>query len=225
MLDQRRVVARRGGRAAGQCVGRAARTSATRAIIRRRAGPPAGPGQHHTAARPAEVVKAAYLFAAQHPEVLKYMPCFCGCERGGHRGNDDCFVSARDAAGKPTQWEQHGMVCEVCIDVATQARQMHSSGASVSAIREAIEKKYARRAAPHADADAAEEGHARLVICRSPIMKPRSAGLADDAFAHLFEALQEGVYIGLVSRDETATLAANPHLRSCSAGRPTRADP
>lgn len=37
--------------------------------------------------------------------------------------------------------------------------------------------------------------------------------LGDDAFAHLFEALQEGVYIGLVGRDETATLAANPHVR------------
>ena len=58
------------------------------------------PGNIATAVRPAEVVKAAYLFAAQHPEVLKYVPCFCGCERGGHRGNDDCFVSARDAAGK-----------------------------------------------------------------------------------------------------------------------------
>ena len=104
---------------------------------------PPVPGNIYTAARPAEIVKAAYLFAAQHPEVLQYMPCFCGCERGGHRGNDDCFVSARDAAGKPSQWEQHGMVCEVCIDVATQARQMHNSGASLTAIRDAIEKKYA----------------------------------------------------------------------------------
>ncbi len=104
---------------------------------------PLVPGNIATAVRPAEVVKAAYLFAAQHPEVLKYVPCFCGCERGGHRGNDDCFVSARDASGKPSQWEAHGMVCEVCIDVATEARQMHSSGASLVAIREAIEKRYA----------------------------------------------------------------------------------
>ena len=104
---------------------------------------PLVPGNIATAVRPAEVVKAAYLFAAQHPEVLKYVPCFCGCERAGHRGNDDCFVSARDAAGKPSQWEAHGMVCEVCIDVATQARQMHNSGASLVAIREAIEKRYA----------------------------------------------------------------------------------
>ncbi|MEZ5316692.1 MAG: response regulator [Vicinamibacterales bacterium] len=39
--------------------------------------------------------------------------------------------------------------------------------------------------------------------------------LAEDAFARLFDGLQEGVYIGLVGRlsGETATLAANPRLR------------
>jgi len=47
----------------------------------------------------------------------------------------------------------------------------------------------------------------------SSTAKARGAKLADAAFAHLFEALQEGVYVGFVSVDETATLAANPHLR------------
>jgi len=37
--------------------------------------------------------------------------------------------------------------------------------------------------------------------------------LRDDAFFHLFEGLREGLYIGLVSDDASATLAANPHLR------------
>jgi PAS domain S-box-containing protein len=37
--------------------------------------------------------------------------------------------------------------------------------------------------------------------------------LAPDAFASLFEGLQEGIYIGLIREDETATLAANPQLR------------
>jgi hypothetical protein len=59
-------------------------------------------------ARPPDVVRAAYLFAAEHPEILGYMPCYCGCERSGHRGNDDCFVAARDANGDVTQWEPHG---------------------------------------------------------------------------------------------------------------------
>ena len=40
-----------------------------------------------------------------------------------------------------------------------------------------------------------------------------TARLAADAFTRLFEALHEGVYIGLVGDNTTATLAANPHLR------------
>ena len=62
-----------------------------------------------TPARPMDVVRASYTFAAEHPEILGYVPCYCGCERSGHRGNDDCFVSARDANGDVTEWEPHGM--------------------------------------------------------------------------------------------------------------------
>ena len=60
-------------------------------------------------ARPMDVVRAAYLFAAEHPEVLSYVPCYCGCERAGHRGNEDCFVTRRDANGDVVEWEPHGM--------------------------------------------------------------------------------------------------------------------
>jgi Protein of unknown function with PCYCGC motif len=59
--------------------------------------------------RPQQVINAAYTFAAEHPEVLAYVPCYCGCERAGHRGNDDCFVMARAANGDVTRWEPHGM--------------------------------------------------------------------------------------------------------------------
>lgn len=60
-------------------------------------------------ARSPEVVRAAYKFAAEHSEVLSYVPCYCGCENMGHRGNEDCFVTQRDANGDVTQWEPHGM--------------------------------------------------------------------------------------------------------------------
>jgi hypothetical protein len=60
-------------------------------------------------ARPIEVVRAVYRFAAEHPEVATYVPCYCGCERGGHRGSEDCFVAARDANGDVESWEPHGM--------------------------------------------------------------------------------------------------------------------
>src|SRR5258705_3221521 len=92
--------------------------------------------------RPAAVVTAAYKFAAEHPEVLSYVPCFCGCEHMGHRGNEDCFVKSRARNGDVVEWEEHGLECAVCIDVATRSRQMYASGASVRDIRTAIEKEF-----------------------------------------------------------------------------------
>lgn len=48
---------------------------------------------------PPEVVEA-YVFAAKHPEVLRYMPCYCGCHRThSHQSNYDCFVDAIDDHG------------------------------------------------------------------------------------------------------------------------------
>jgi hypothetical protein len=58
--------------------------------------------------RPPEVVRAVYAFAARRPDVLRYVPCFCGCEQSGHRDNEDCFVRGRTADGDPI-WDDHGM--------------------------------------------------------------------------------------------------------------------
>jgi Protein of unknown function with PCYCGC motif len=96
----------------------------------------------HTGARPPEVIRASYLFAARHPEVLKYIPCFCACERAGHKGNHDCFVANRDAGGKVRAWDMHGIGCPICIDVAYESMQMFNSGASVTAIRAAIDRNW-----------------------------------------------------------------------------------
>jgi hypothetical protein len=27
-----------------------------------------------------------------HPEILQYMPCFCGCVDEGHGSNKDCYI-------------------------------------------------------------------------------------------------------------------------------------
>jgi hypothetical protein len=105
------------------------------------------PFQAYAPPRPPDVVRAAYVFAAEHPEILSYVPCFCGCERSGHKGNEDCFVARRDGSGDVVEWEPHGLDCAVCLDVARDAQQMYSSGASVRDIRAAIEKKWSGAAA------------------------------------------------------------------------------
>ena len=60
-------------------------------------------------ARPMPIVETVFHFAADHPEVLSRMPCFCGCQERGHKNNDDCFVAARDERGRVTAWEPHGI--------------------------------------------------------------------------------------------------------------------
>jgi hypothetical protein len=92
--------------------------------------------------RPAAVVTAAFQWAAEHPEIASYVPCFCGCQMMGHRGNDQCFVHARNDKGDVVEWEEHGVDCAICIDVATRSRQMYAAGASARDIRAAIEKEF-----------------------------------------------------------------------------------
>lgn len=92
--------------------------------------------------RPMDVVRATYDFAAQHPEILSYVPCYCGCGSQGHKHNESCFVARRDPRGNVLEWDTHGFGCTICVDVAREAMQMYSSGADVHSIRAAIERKW-----------------------------------------------------------------------------------
>jgi Protein of unknown function with PCYCGC motif len=77
--------------------------------------------------------RAAYQTAKDIPEVLEQLPCFCGCmmERG-HKNNLFCFM------------DQHGSVCDICEDIALDARDMHDKGVPIAQIQENIRAKYAR---------------------------------------------------------------------------------
>jgi len=92
--------------------------------------------------RPAAYVRTVYAFASRHADVLRYVPCFCGCERMGHRSNDSCFVARRSGSGQVVEWEPHGVICEICLDVAHEAMQLHNTGASVDQIRAEIDRKW-----------------------------------------------------------------------------------
>jgi hypothetical protein len=121
------------------------------------------PFQGYAPPRSHAVVTSAYHFAAEHPEILSYVPCFCGCERSGHGANHDCFIKSRDANGDVAEWDEHGVECAVCIDVANRSRQMHASGASVRDIRAAIDKEFGsqvptRMPTPHPPAPGSAHG-------------------------------------------------------------------
>jgi hypothetical protein len=78
--------------------------------------------------------RAAYQTAKDIPEVLEQLPCFCGCmAHFGHKNNLFCFK------------DQHGSGCDLCQDIALDARKMHDQGMSIAQIQEQIKAKYANR--------------------------------------------------------------------------------
>lgn len=114
---------------------------AAKAATARKTTPPL-PAMGFAPVRPMDIVRATYDFAAQHPEILSYVPCYCGCGADGHKHNESCFIARRDAKGNVLEWDTHGFGCTICIDVAREAMQLYSSGADVVSIRAAIEKKW-----------------------------------------------------------------------------------
>lgn len=68
-----------------------------------------------------------YRMAAEIPEVLDGIYCYCDCHMNmQHRSLVDCFRS--DHAGK----------CDVCLNEAKIACQMHKEGKSLDEIRKVI---------------------------------------------------------------------------------------
>jgi hypothetical protein len=50
---------------------------------------------------PAET-REAYRFAVVNRDVLRYVPCYCGCgESAGHTSNVSCYVKDKSSVDKP----------------------------------------------------------------------------------------------------------------------------
>jgi hypothetical protein len=55
-------------------------------------------------------VQAAYQFAIDHPEILKQIPCYCGCAKTlGHKHNLACYITAFNPAGSVAQYSAHAV--------------------------------------------------------------------------------------------------------------------
>lgn len=92
-------------------------------------------------------VRQSYAYAASHPDVLRYMPCFCGCgQQEGHRSVLDCFIQGHDLLGRPA-YNPHGAGCAICTGVVIMARDQLAAGRSPRDARAAVEQFFAAYAA------------------------------------------------------------------------------
>lgn len=55
------------------------------------------------------IVQETYVMAAEHPEVVASVPCYCNCnESAGHMSNLDCFIGELGPNNEVTKWDPHG---------------------------------------------------------------------------------------------------------------------
>lgn len=88
-----------------------------------------------------ENIRAVYKIALEYADVLKWIPCYCGCgESAGHRSSLNCFVA--DVRDNQVLWDDHGTRCNVCLEIALESAILYKDGKSIKEIRQYIDEKY-----------------------------------------------------------------------------------
>lgn len=98
---------------------------------------------------PAEVqsapvsVQEAYQFNVANPDIMKNIPCYCGCGNVGHTSNYDCYVADVDEAGNIT-FDYHALGCSICVDITQDVMRMLREGKSTQEARVYIDATYSK---------------------------------------------------------------------------------
>ena len=98
---------------------------------------------------PAEVraapvsVQTAYQFNAANPDVMKDIPCYCGCGNVGHESNYACYVSSVDEQGNIT-FDYHALGCSICVDITQDVMRMLRDGKSPQDARVYVDATYSK---------------------------------------------------------------------------------
>ncbi len=88
-------------------------------------------------------VQQAYQFAAANPDVLKHIPCYCGCDDLGHTSNYACYVSGADSNGNLT-YDAHALSCSICVDITQDVMRLMRFGKPLGDIRTYIDQNYSQ---------------------------------------------------------------------------------
>jgi uncharacterized protein with PCYCGC motif len=89
------------------------------------------------------IVQQAYQFASANPEVMKNIPCYCGCGNIGHTSNYSCYVSQVDDQGSIT-FDNHALGCSICVDITQDVMRLLREGKSLPEIRAYVDTTYSK---------------------------------------------------------------------------------
>lgn len=87
-------------------------------------------------------VKEAYRFAVANPELMKEIPCFCGCVAGGHESNYACYVDEDGSPAGILQYDDHALGCGICVDITLDVMKMTQEGRTLEQMQTVINQRY-----------------------------------------------------------------------------------
>ena len=87
-----------------------------------------------------ETVRESYQFAKANPDILKNIPCYCGCGPMGHTSNYSCYIQSAD--NSEIVYDEHALGCSICVDITSDTMHMLTEGKSVKEIRGLIDQRY-----------------------------------------------------------------------------------
>ena len=88
-------------------------------------------------------VQEAYQFSAANPDVMKDIPCYCGCGNIGHTSNYDCYVANADNQGNIT-FDNHALGCSICVDITQDVMRLLREGKSPQDARVYVDATYSK---------------------------------------------------------------------------------
>jgi hypothetical protein len=87
--------------------------------------------------------QTAYRFAAANPDLLRDIPCYCGCVYMGHKNNLDCYVKELQATN--VTFDEHASACGICVEITLDVMKLWSKGQDMDAIYAYIVATYSQR--------------------------------------------------------------------------------
>ena len=93
-------------------------------------------------------VREAYQFAVANPDLLKQIPCYCGCGAMGHTSNYACYVKTVNPDSSVT-FDEHALGCSLCVDITQDAMRMSGEVKSAQDIRAEIVATYSKFGPPN----------------------------------------------------------------------------
>ena len=95
---------------------------------------------HEVRQAPASV-REAYQFAVHNEDLLRRLPCTCGCAALGHTSNYACYVAGVDERGLPL-YDNHAIDCRICVDITQDAMRLLDDGHTVAQIYAHVDATY-----------------------------------------------------------------------------------